>query len=466
MLGGASQETLSGERGHDDRFLTRTRTLAAMADVLEGKGDPQGEYVRLEIRRQELERLYEGLSLPSRRAIELFHRHGVEWKKPLLEKGALHVEFNCGVPEQVWISGANFLKQGEELLNTSTVTTIVLRDVDGETLKGLSKCAWLPQVQSLVLNNNSLTTYDIEMFCRNWKKPGMRELHLQGNWLTESVLPYLMESAGATKLHTLDLSTNQITGKNIPLTGGVSGTHSLEVVDLSGNPMGNHGGRRVIYHGIPGSVKDLRVNHSLVGNNLLLALAEYRSRMSLRYLSYSGNAARPRGLRELCCSSGGSTLETLNVSFNQITSQNLRKILDDDSLRHLEGLSLANNVLSADSIRMFCMRAAPLDRLRRLDFSAIALKGRCMIGLGCIAHLHNLEVLTLRGCGLTANDAHVLAELDWPPGLKILDLRNNAIGGVGVASLIQSRLWEKGCRILISDVSVDEKLIRTARHVG
>src|SRR5262245_56818171 len=94
------------------------------ADWLDERGDPRGEFIRVQC---ELARLPHGGPDRERlrvRESELLAAHRSEWEAPLRALGATNIAFRRGLPEAVTIGAADFFRHAGELFERAPIRTL------------------------------------------------------------------------------------------------------------------------------------------------------------------------------------------------------------------------------------------------------------------------------------------------------------------------------------------------------
>jgi len=197
--------------------------------------------------------------------------------------------------------------------------------------------------------------------------------------------------------------------------------------------------------------------------------------------------ARGVGFRDLAASPHLGRLRGLDVSYNRIDGKALRALSGAAFAGRLERLSLAGNDLGD----VAGLADAPLTGLRQLDLggcglddAAVAaladadwlptlrevdLRGATLTASGpgfLAATLRSVEVLRLGSCGLTPEGLAALASSPHLGRLRELHLRDNLVGDAGVAELVRGDL--PGLRVLALDATrlTDDALRRLADWPG
>lgn len=185
------------------------------ADWLEERGDPRGEFIRVQC---ELARK----GLPEGRRIELEVRewqlqtaHEKDWVGPL--RGWVDAwGFQRGFIEQVTLSARDFLDHAEDMFQWTPLREVRLLGAS-EFLHELADCPYLGRLARLDLSSNDLGNAGIQVLAVSPYLTGLRDLCLRGNHIDTAGAQALAASPYLTRLTTLDLSDNPIGAMSIQL---------------------------------------------------------------------------------------------------------------------------------------------------------------------------------------------------------------------------------------------------------
>jgi uncharacterized protein (TIGR02996 family) len=250
------------------------------ADWLEERGDPKGEFIRLQC---DAEQVADDELRAARlaRAGALQAAHEAEWLGRL--RGRVQGwTFRRGFIEDVTLGAAAFLDHADELFAASPIRRVRLRDAH-TVVERLALCPHLARLVGLDLSDNRLGDAEAEV-------------------LAES--PYL------DSLQSLDLALNGI---------GLSGARALA--------RGEHWGR----------LRELRLAHNHIADLGAYALAASSGFPSLTTLDLSFCGIGPPGVKDLAGSRHLAGLEVLDLSSNAIGDAGVRALA---ASRHLTGLSV------------------------------------------------------------------------------------------------------------------------------
>jgi uncharacterized protein (TIGR02996 family) len=263
----------------DDAFLRAILTnpddelpRLVYADYLDERGDPRGEFIRVQCELARLPPDDRGRPRLEARERELLRAHKGEWSGDLADF-AEHWHFARGFVEAVTLGAAAFLRRGAALLGRAPVRAVALRDA-WEEMDKLAASPLLGRVRSLLLNGNHLNRVDVTALLSSPHLAGLEDLNLVYNQLDGSAAEELAKSPAVVGLRSLDLSNNAVgtegaralaasphLGRLERLTLRNAAVHadgaraiaesesltSLTALDLSGNPLGNRGVRALVH---------------------------------------------------------------------------------------------------------------------------------------------------------------------------------------------------------------------------
>jgi uncharacterized protein (TIGR02996 family) len=341
------------------------------ADWLEERGDPRGEFIRVQYALAGMD-----ADDPRRPPLEarertLLKEHGVVWAGPL-PRLVEDYAFGRGFVEKVTLNASCFVERGPEIFCLAPVQTVRLNR-GSMYLPAVANVPHLGRVRGLDL----------------------RYLHL---FQAPDALGRLLESHYLERLTSLDLTSNHITGRAVVMLpdssrmSGITALHlgvnsigihdlfpirissyftCLAILDLSGNPLGDGGARALMAPGY-------------------LALCD---------LNLSGTGISDEGVHWLATSRHLAGLEKLDLRFNQIGDAGVQVLAAAPTLGKLRVLKLGYNPVGTPGVR----------------------------ALASSPHMAQLTTLDLRRSRVANNAAQALIESPYLSRLWRLDLRGNDI---------------------------------------
>jgi uncharacterized protein (TIGR02996 family) len=314
------------------------------ADWLEERGDPRGEFIRVQIELMKPELDPERQKELVFRQEELIHAHRTEWLQPF-NKLFSHVHFRRGFPFLAVINVDCFLEMADKL------------------------CRWEP-IENLQLCGTREFLRELAQFRDpNAHPQEFAGLSFEAEELDDAAVATLASSPLLRSIKNLSLGRNRcaITGTRA-LASSPYLEHLVEL-DLSQNPIEDLGLQAVIASPNLSRLKRLRV-----------------SRCSIELT----------GARALARSPLLGQLELLDLSSNPIGDTGVRVLSGSAYLSGLTELNLADTGLSSIGIEAFA-QSPHVCNLSKFDLSYNTISTRGGAALAKSTHLQNLRQLRLRG---------------------------------------------------------------------
>jgi uncharacterized protein (TIGR02996 family) len=367
------------------------------ADWLEERGDPRGEFIRLQCARAALPEWDRRAQVLLRQERVLLEQHGAAWRAELPRlAGITWDEFERGVVTS--IHAASF-----------------------ETLYRHAKKIWqaAPVVRVMVTGPSGKVRLD-----KRQALPRLRSLKVTPRGLTGVPLAQLADAPLLSSLQTLDLAN---CGPGINTFADLfQSPHlaNLSALVLANTPFGFPDLRALAYF------------HPFKG----LTSLTLRGRFGSPYED-DGNIGRA-GVRILTQSPSFSKLAALDLGGNAVNKQAVRDLVTSRNLSGLRVLALDDNVIEAADLEAFA-EAHTLPRLTHLNLGYNQIGDR---GLRALASspLTDLVRLDLEMCDLTAASFQHLARSrplqELLENLRILNLNNNRLSNAGLKALAACRL--------------------------
>jgi uncharacterized protein (TIGR02996 family) len=343
------------------------------ADWLEERGDPRGEFIRVQYALAGMD-----ADDPRRGPLEareqtLLTEHAAGWAGPLpglVEK----YTFGRGFVEKVTLDAQGFLERGRELFRLSPVQTVRLSrwhsqiasvasaphlarvrgldlrhlrlfDVGSAPLRSLLSSLYLDRLTSLDLTSNHIGDAGAAFLAGSPRMVGVTALHLAVNNIGTAGLHSLARSSNFPRLATLDLSGNPLGLRWVPgiesssmpelreLNLSGTGLRELDVQDLKASPP---------FVGL--EKLDLRFNQ--ISDDGALTLSAAPEMAKLRVLKLGYNPVGTRGVRALASSPQMSQLTTLDLRRTRVANNAAQALIESPYLGRLRRLDLRGNDIS------------------------------------------------------------------------------------------------------------------------
>jgi uncharacterized protein (TIGR02996 family) len=386
-----------------------------LADWLEERGDPRGEFVRIQCRLARLGESDEAAELKQREA-ELLAKHKAEWLGPLGGEG-FYTRFHRGLvgvwPRAHSLRGKRFPHPPLECL--AWVDGLHIHDPIVETVTNLARsphwtcltcldltsggyysdeevdhppagmgpqggvtvASWpvLSRVTELNLMGNDIGAEGMAALAALSNLERLRILKLGYNNLRDEGAEALASTRSMTNLTVLWLARNRMTARGIAALAPWPGLSHLTTLDLFGNYPGAEGTAALAASPCLGRLTELNLEANnedrvgpgphQIGPEGAAALSRSTALMRLARLDLRGNMIGAEGAEALAASSTLTGLVDLNLSVNEIGDAGAVALASSPALAHLSRLDLAHNRIGDRGV--FALAASPyLSALRSL----------------------------------------------------------------------------------------------------
>jgi uncharacterized protein (TIGR02996 family) len=317
------------------------------ADWLEERGDPRGEFIRVQVALARDDHDGRALDKAKRKVLKarestLLKQHREEWERPLTALGAARVEFRRGFPYHINITAEDFISHATEIVGLAPVESariwarsaeiealmavpqlakLTALDLSGmrlgrERVAALASCPYLGNLTTLALKNAGINEAEAQVLAGSQNLANLTTLDLSVNLLGDAGVRSLAESRQLRKLTALVLRScyigyagvqalaaspnlKNVTSLNMSHNHiGVDGAHALAssrqltnltTLNLYWNYLGNAEAQALAAGPNLGNVTDLNLEYNLVGNEGAMALAVSRHLKQLTRLELRGN---------------------------------------------------------------------------------------------------------------------------------------------------------------------------------
>lgn len=185
------------------------------ADWLEDRGDPQGEFIRLQCELTQSANEPDRVEELRRRQRELLTAHRTEWVRAV-SGSILWSEFRRGLLEEVIIDGSSFVHEGRQALRRAPI---------------------------LELGTSLASNEQIAAFAAQPEMRQLRKLRLGCSALGDIAIRRLVQSPHFPSLKVLWLTRCNLGPAGVEALANCSALAGLETLVLTGNPLGDSGAR-------------------------------------------------------------------------------------------------------------------------------------------------------------------------------------------------------------------------------
>jgi hypothetical protein len=423
------------------------------ADWLEERGDARGEFIR---RQCELEQLDE--DDPARAEHEsrcqlLLAMHKSSWLGDL-PKMVRDYRFRRGFVHWVQLSAKNFLAHGDELFDLAPIRQVTINDINSY-LDDVAACPNLARLEGLDIKPefswrqtdypaSLLTDEGLRILLGSPHLAHLQALDLGYNHLTDTGFVFI--SRGSLSLRRLDVSHNHLEGPS--LSGLGTSLDSLTELAINNNPFAwptmdfvlPATPAPLLRHSFP-HVEVLRLESTNLTDRALATILMRKTFPEVRQLFLDGNSLDAMTLDELLKSSRAPHLKVLSLNAVTTDGDRIGEVIgrcpDLGSLRRLSFRHNHMEMKGAESVA-----ASSLTSLRLLDLRDNAIGDAGCAAIASSATLANLTTLLLAENSI--GDAGALALAKSPYLERIVEIRlgNNPIGSAARHAL-QSRFGHR-----------------------
>jgi uncharacterized protein (TIGR02996 family) len=211
------------------------------ADWLEERGDPHGEFIRLQVALAGAPAHDPRRPAWRERERALLAEHRDAWLGPL--RGLFYLgEFRRGFLEEITLKAQTFLDHAAAVCRAAPVRLVRL--LKGAAVAGpLADCAHLRRVSALHLTDNLIGDDGVRALAASPHLAGLATLRLGGNGLGDLGAEALADAPHLARLTTLNLSGNNIGNAGVRALAQSPYLAGLTALDLRNNQIGDAGVR-------------------------------------------------------------------------------------------------------------------------------------------------------------------------------------------------------------------------------
>jgi Ran GTPase-activating protein (RanGAP) involved in mRNA processing and transport len=405
-----------------------------LASVLEKKGNPMGEFIRVSHELEALPDKDERREELDNRSYTLLDQHGRAWFQPLRR-------FNL-VPEVI----GTFYPAG--WIHHGVIDEVVL-DLPGILPERAEEFfAAVPGLR--VLQMNAIHT---AQGIGGWKDtrfepdvpaimalPQMKQigvLRMSSMLLKTEDLEAIAASANLVNLVELDFSYNQVGPRGAAALAESATLKKLRVLEVRGCELGEDGAVALAKSANLSHLTTLSIGANAIGKAGMKALASSSNLKQLQVLAVDDNELGPIGCKYVAVTPLFRQLTSIDLGRNDIGSESMTDLAKSPNLARVTTLKLNENKLRGPGVR--ALASSPhLGKIKLLDLSFNEVDDDGGKGLAACQVIHDLEELVLSYNKI--GDVGLAALAGWTGlvGIKKLALRENKFGPVGIKALAGS----------------------------
>lgn len=367
------------------------------ADWLDERGDPRGEFIRLQC-------ALARLPADDPRREDLRHReqailqnHQAVWTASLQGLAAGY-EFRRGLLQAVSVDARAFLERGQELFRLGPIRRVRfleaskcfaalmespllsrIRELDlcscllgNGGLVMLARARQLAHLEVLDLGFNDLTDQGLKTLADAAHLENLRALSLNDNrQIGTPGMRALADSPHLANLRSLDLSGNGLTETALKVLINGESLKQLDAIALQGNRIGDGGvealARSELLRRVLNRSRFLKLSDNNIGLLGARALAESPSLRTVEILDLDNNSIGDAGMASLAHSPHLENLKRLLVRENRIGDAGVRALARSGLPRTLTFLDLTGNFVTSDSIRELDEATTAIDWRKKIE---------------------------------------------------------------------------------------------------
>lgn len=437
----------------------------AYAAHLTGRGDPRGEFIRIDCEMERLlaadprsDRTPRWRELDARR-MELLGAHDREWLAPLEALGVSDPGDAClyrnGFVEHLTLADGEVLTQRAAELFAALP---LLRDVSlgyGVSLDAAALAARPETVRlrSLSVSGGGLGLEALEDFL-SVRLPKLENLEILGSEFGGAGVAVLARGTFPS-LRKLGLDYCSLGPRGVEALAAAPFLPQLTELDLGSNKCGSEALERLL--AVPGFAPSvLALGSNELGPEAFECLARWANGRALRELKAETNSAWSDGAAALAGSPHLTGLTLLDLSGNELEPEGAAA-LAKAGFGDLRTLILARNGVGDDGAAALARAALPA--LRALDLSGNFIRDAGLTAFAAATGLPGLAELNLNDNRIGSAGAAALSKAAFP--LADLKLGENRIGPEGVEALVGSAFWPALAELDLQDNPLGEAGGRT-----
>lgn len=217
------------------------------ADWLEERGDPRGEFIRVQcaLARTDAKRSpREQIDLEERQR-NLLKAYSDLWLAALEPFGVWHIEWRRGFAEEFKVDASRASYELAALLDAAPAVRVLRLSKAGSALRQLAESPELARISGIAMRYNDVGEQQIAPLVRSPFIGGLRSLDLRGCNLGEGGARVLAAASGLA-LEDLNLWGNFIGDEGAVTLSSASWLPGLKRLDLGCNRIGTSGGRALL----------------------------------------------------------------------------------------------------------------------------------------------------------------------------------------------------------------------------
>jgi uncharacterized protein (TIGR02996 family) len=323
------------------------------ADWLEERGDPRGEFIRLQCRLAALPEDDAHWPELKQREGELLEAHGKAWLRDVPAWARRDACFRRGLVGEVRCTPQAFVR-GAGLFRRAPVRAVQFRDLTDEQVRALAESPDLARLTELDLDLGgtdvlpaAVTALLISPHLGRLTRLAVTSLREGGVEVARSVA----QCPALRGLTALDLAFNEIGSAGARALAGSPNLKHLVALNLHWNHIGDFGVRYLFGSRHLGRLRELDLRHNDLTARGARALAAAPALTKLANLELESNRIGTRGAQALAASPHLTRLTRLQLNMNHIGPAGARALAGSPILSRVRFLFLASNPIGSAGAR-------------------------------------------------------------------------------------------------------------------
>lgn len=295
------------------------------ADWLEERGDPRGEFIRVQYALMD-EKLDKRTWFELKtREEQLIAEHGRKWAGPVKDVARFY-DFHRGMVEEVSLDAKLFLRHATLLFTSSPIRSATIQPDEavppwevGPDLTDVFDCPHLSRLENLDLSLNELSDATVHL---------------------------LAECSHLNSLKGLRLELNQIGLDGARALANSTAFPALRRLSLSYNPIEDMGFQTICASSALGQLTSLHVEQCDIGIDGLRSASKNFRLMNLEELNLGNNRMDRQTLAALARFPFAKTIQALRLHHSHLNSTAIQPLTDSPTFAGLKTLDLGNNLLT------------------------------------------------------------------------------------------------------------------------
>jgi uncharacterized protein (TIGR02996 family) len=308
------------------------------ADWLEERGDPRGEFIRVQCVLEHMSDDEPTRGELEAREQEIFAEHGKEWTNSLPGKFEAD-HFRRGFLSTIDVDAPGFLESAAAWFAREPIEHVLLHDVE-DYVTDLAACRQLAHVRILDLSRCGIGAADAVFLAESPYLNNLRTLDLSGSHIGTQGVKALAASPHLAELTALLLDGNDIGASGMEALAASTTLLKLTILDVSRNSLGDAGLHVLIRSRRLESLQQLLLACNRISSPTMRTFANCPRAAGLITLDLSENDLGNDGPAALAVSPHLGALQSLDLTACHIGASGVRTLARADNWKEHAGKTL------------------------------------------------------------------------------------------------------------------------------